>query len=38
MTRRNILIAVIVLIAIGFVGYAAYNFDLAGVARSLHGG
>lgn len=38
MTRRNILIALVVLIAIGLVGYAAYTFDLVGAARSMHGG
>ena len=38
MTRRDILVAFIVLIVIGLVGYAAHSFDLVGVARSLHGG
>lgn len=38
MTRRDFLVAFIVLIAIGLVSYAAHSFDLVGVARSLHGG
>lgn len=38
MTRRDFLVAFIVLIAIGLVGYAVHSFDLVGVARSLHGG
>jgi hypothetical protein len=38
MTRRDILVALIVLISIGLVGYAAHSFDLVGAARSLHGG
>lgn len=38
MTRRTVLTAIIVLIAIGLVGYAVYTLDLVEVARSLHGG
>jgi hypothetical protein len=38
MTRRTLLIAAVVLIAIGIAGYAAHNFDVVGAARSLHGG
>ena len=38
MTRRTVLTALVVLIAIGLAGYAAHSLDLVGVARSLHGG
>jgi hypothetical protein len=38
MTRRTVFTALVVLIAIGLVGYAAHSFDLVGFARSLHGG
>ena len=38
MTRRTVLIAVVVLITIGIAGYAAHNFDIVASARSLHGG
>lgn len=38
MTRRTVLTALVVLIAIGLAGYAAHNLDLVGVARSMHGG
>lgn len=38
MTRRTVLTALVVLITIGLVGYAAHTLDLVAAARSLHGG
>jgi hypothetical protein len=38
MTRRTVVIVLLVLIAIGLVGYAAHTLDLVGLARSMHGG
>ena len=38
MTRRTVFTALVVLITIGLVGYAAHTLDLVGLARSMHGG
>ncbi len=35
--RRKLAIALLAVIAIALIGYAAHTFDLVGMLRSLHG-